>query len=92
MTWQAEVPKETEMIIKARWVIQEKDGSLKFAPWARIVKGEKERLTLSGKGTFFQFSVEMIRHTRNRATPLLSNITISIPCRKTKQDEQFDER
>lgn len=81
MTWEAEVPEGAEMNVKARWVFQQEDGSLRFTPWARIVKGEEGRLQLPGKGNFFQYYVEFIRQRKGSDTALLSDITITIPCK-----------
>ncbi len=84
MTWDAEVPGNTDMILKARWVLEDKDGGLRFFPWVRIVDGEEEKLTLPGKGLFYQYYVEMERQTHGEETPALSNVMISIPCKEEK--------
>ncbi|RJP24278.1 MAG: hypothetical protein C4527_19060 [Candidatus Omnitrophota bacterium] len=80
MSWEADVPVNTDLIIKARWVQQSDSGELRFFPWARIVDGKEGKLNLSGKGKYFQYYALFTRNTHNAATPSLKNINITIPC------------
>ena len=81
LSWDAEIPEGTQMQVKARWVMRNKQGKLRFFPWARIAKGEDGKLSLPGKGQFFQYYVNFIRLGSGSETPKLRNIKVSIPCK-----------
>ncbi len=79
MNWDATIPEGTSMYVKARWVNQNPDGSLRFLPWASIIDGKEKKLSLIGKGDFFQYYVNFVRFTHDAATPVFSQVLISIP-------------
>ena len=72
-------PRGDSMYVKARWVNQNPDGSLRFLPWASIIDGKEKKLSLIGKGDFFQYYVNFVRFTYDAATPVFSQVLISIP-------------
>ncbi len=83
ISWNADIPKGTQMQVKARWVMKNKEGTLRFFPWARITNGEDGKLTLPGKGQFLQYYVNFIRFRTDSESPKLHSITVSIPCKES---------
>ncbi len=79
--WDAEVPKQTALRLKARWVIQNPDGSLRFLPWARMVDAEEGEMKLMGKGDYVQYFAEFEKAVSTPNWPVLSQIRIAIPCK-----------
>ncbi len=84
MTWDAEVPEGTRLQLKARWVLQDEDGNIRYFPWAGITDGEKQVLRIPGRGNYFQYHVSMSRDIHDGRTPLLRNIQIKIPMRSAE--------
>ncbi len=81
MTWNADIPRMSDLVVKARWVQKLENGELKFFPWARIVNGKEERLLLPGKGKYFQYALQFTRYGHNDVSASLGNVEIKIPCR-----------
>lgn len=81
MAWTADVPPETELRVRGRWVMKNPDGTLRFFPWMRTVDGRGERLELPGKGDYFQYAVDFVRHARDNASAGIGGVSIEIPCR-----------
>ena len=53
MTWDAEVPEGTRLQLKARWVLQDEDGNIRYFPWAGITDG-KAGTRIPGRN-YFQY-------------------------------------
>lgn len=81
ISWQAETPPGTSMIIRARWALRNPDGSLRYFPWAKRTAGGRGELTMNGKGDFIQFQAQMTLLSREFISPWLKNVEVRIPAR-----------
>ena len=79
MQWDVTIPEGTAMYVKARWVNQNPDGTLRFLPWASIIDGQEKQLSLPGKGDFFQYYMNLVRFTHDDASPVVREVTIRVP-------------
>ena len=68
---------------KARWVLQDEDGNIRYFPRAGITDGES-RYSGFPAGNYFQYHVSMSRDIHDGRTPLLRNIQIKIPMRSAE--------
>ncbi len=82
MTWNAELPEGTELIVKGRWASYKEDKTLRYTPWMGNAMGEQEKLVLPGMGDFFQFYIDFIRNEEGDESPVVKNIEIKIPCQE----------
>ncbi len=84
ITWEADIPEGTALNLRARWVNQNEDNSIRYLPWSRYIPGEEGELRIPGKGDFLQYYVNFICETQQSETPTFRNVTIVIPCREEK--------
>lgn len=90
LTWNADIPDNTGLQLRVRWVRIEDDGSLRYLPWMRTTDGAEQELEFRGSGDYMQYSAWFTLEQDEFASPALSTVRLEVPFANGKALSQGD--